>query len=228
MEAPRVLISVCTRDHILANTVQWMLDAREGREEQFGIDIVYTMDPIDTNRNIQVERFLKADPAYDFIFFLDSDAAPMRGTIDALLAWEKPVTVAPNLIWDHAQRRVELMVYDDADGLKYSRPTSAFERITGSGMSGLLVARAVFEKLSAPWFLFEYDPETHRIAIGEDVHFYRSLAAAGVEVWCDFALVQHHQKNINLRKVWEAQQVAHGHGPNCAEICRPGARFNAR
>jgi len=144
------------------------------------------------------------------IFFLDSDAVPVRGSINVLLGYGEPVSLVPNLIFDRAHNKIRRMVYDDHErvgewSLDYppnSETTTAFEKVGGSGMSGLLVAREVFEKLEDPWFRFIYDTDG-RLLLGEDVYFYRNVRHAGYDVWCEYALPQQHFKTVNLMKVWK-------------------------
>lgn len=197
-----VLISVCTRESIHAQTINWML--RSGH----AIDIVQTYQTIDFNRNQQVKNFLESE--HDHIFFLDSDAVPVRGTIEVLLDYGKDIALVPNMLFDQGLREFKLMAFNDAEktgtwSLSYPDDETGFREISGSGMSGVLVKREVFETLKAPWFRFIHAKDG-RLLLGEDVYFYRKARKAGYKVWCEFALPQQHFKTVDLKKAWEGQR----------------------
>ena len=189
-----VLISTCTRESIRAETVRWMFAAKRP------IDIVTSLEPIDWNRNEQVRRFLST--GYTHLFFLDSDSVPMSGTIECLLFHDKPAIIAPNLCFMQREAKVRQMTFTKPGTVDHFEHEEQTPQIIGaSGMSGLLVRREVLEKIGDPWFQFHYDNDG-KILVGEDIDFYRKMAEAGYDLWCDWSLVPSHYKTFDLKQIW--------------------------
>lgn len=202
-----VLISLCTRESIRAELVQWLL-----REQRSGksVDIVTSLEPIDWNRNEQVRRFLRSKHSH--LFIVDSDALPTKGTIEALLFFDKPVVMAPNLGLVQDVSEVKIMAFDAPGSGRHfiergetEMDEQGLQHVFSSGMSGLLVRREVIEAIEPPWFRFHYD-EDGKYKLGEDMFFFNRVAEAGFEFWVDYNNPGHHWKTFDLLPIYQMQE----------------------
>ena len=181
----KVAISIPTKGHVRAETMAWVL-----RRANAGCDVqlVVTPLPLPHARNAQVHRFLASDCTH--LFTLDSDCVPPEDAIEKLLAYDLPVVVAPHA--SIIDGETGIMALDRVPGgYRQHHPMSGFQRCDAVGGSGLLIRRDVFDAIPSPWFMFEFD-ERGLLSRGEDFYFCEKLAAAGIEIWVDFGLVQRH------------------------------------
>jgi len=60
------------------------------------------------------------------------------------------------------------------------------------GTAAILIAREVFERLSRPWFAFDYSHADEGKWPGEDIWFSRRCMEAGIDIWVDTGVVSPH------------------------------------
>lgn len=144
-------------------------------------------------RNRIVRKALAED--FEYVWMLDDDQPFHPGTakqpsdLDRLLAHhlEAVVPLSPRrgspflpLVYDYL---------DDDIGVAHQRYLLDSEhgliRIAGAGMAGLLIKTECFRKIGPDgWFDF-YHPPGNFDDYAEDFPFYRRLAEAGVQLYCD-------------------------------------------
>lgn len=196
-----ILISVITRDVIHAATTQWLC------EQPYMRYIICTPYTIQHQRNLQVERFLAG--AWDWLFIVDNDVVPKAGTIERLLEQagerKRTVMVAPPLTLD-TENKVHPMAYTQGDdGLYHFIDTRQGKvKIDGTGMSGALLPRNLFEALrgvhsyAEPWFETTHDEDDGKLLQSEDFYFWERVRALGWQIVADLDLVADHIKPMRL------------------------------
>lgn len=177
------------------------------------VEFVYPQDCIrrifhDYARNEMVDEFLKTD--CDFIWFLDSDVAPMTNVLDLFLAyveeWDVGGAPYPLFISQKSEESPQVVyaVYNGTSG-KGMRPSDV--PMTGSGMVDglatgcLFIKRHIFEKLQKPYFEFKYNTETRELIEGEDLGFCKKVGALGYKFLVDYSKPCKHYKMVCLRDV---------------------------
>ena len=185
--AANVLISVITRDYVYAGTVRWLC------QQRYPVHIIQTPYTIEHQRNLQIAEFLKTKA--EWLFIVDADVVPRRGTIEVLLEDSQPrkVRVAPPWAFSSETKKRHPMAYNrHDDGLFYpvsyeadaGEPQVCVSEVDLSGMSGALLPRKLLEGLHRPWFKMTHDDQGFLVAT-EDVYFWKSVQDAGyiIEAW---------------------------------------------
>ncbi len=187
----RVCISTPTKGNVRAETSEWRLRAFVQLCPDVEIHTVITSLPLQHARNEQVRRFLETKCTH--LFLLDADCLPQEGTIQQLLAYDLPIISAPHSTIVKGERG--LMVVDPSPDRKSYVQHYPLERLQGPrvrvGCGGLLIRRDVFEKLSPPWFVCQYD-EKGLLTLSEDFYFCERALASGYEIWAQCDLWQKH------------------------------------
>ncbi len=119
------------------------------------------------------------DMRADFILFLDSDMTFPRSTLHRLLAHRKDIVGAT-----YTRRVPPFSLLGAVFDRDQTIDEGGLVRMRHMPTGCLLIAIAVFEKLSAPHFRFLTDEATGEIC-GEDYVFCDRAQGAGFEVWCD-------------------------------------------
>lgn len=155
---------------------------------------------------------------FDWLLMIDADNPPIRNPVD-LVACDKDVMFCPTPIFKLTQ-----MTNDRRGDVYWSTfeptgkpppnsyvtpsivPRRGLERIDDRGAvagSGcLLVRRAVFEKLRAP-FMIEWDEDGLKVK-GSDVTFCEKAAAMGFEIWTHYDYPCLHWSEIELGTISNA------------------------
>lgn len=194
--APSVLISLITRQVIQAPTVKWLL------QQDHEVDIIHGPYTIEHQRNQQVEQFL--DRGEDYIFILDDDVIPIKGTIEKLLEMYEPQTVdthimvAPCLAFSSDGCHSVPMAYQQApDDLYYPLGTRQGVHPATPGMSGALIPREVFSKVPRPWFKMPHD-DNGKVLMTEDIYFWKKVHEVGYTVLVNLDLLADHIKVMRI------------------------------
>jgi hypothetical protein len=190
--APSVLISLITRQAIQAPTVKWLV------QQDHEIDIIHGPYTIEHQRNVQIEQFLERDE--DFIFILDDDVIPVDNTIEMLLEMQTPehIMVAPCLAFSSDGLHSVPMAYQQApDDLYYPLGTRTGIHPATPGMSGALIPREVFSKVSRPWFKMPHN-EDGKVLMTEDIYFWKKVHEAGYTVLVNLDLLADHIKVMRI------------------------------
>jgi len=186
----KVCISVATKGHMHAATVEWLLRAFTQLAPDVVVHLVRDPNPLQHARCEQVRRFLETDCSH--IFLLDSDCEPQEGTIQRLLAHQQLIVAAPHpTVKGH---EIGLMVLDrDGKGAYVQhRPLVGLQGPNVVvGCAGLLIHRAVFDIIHDPWFQCVYNNQGF-IVRTEDFDFCDRAHAAGIDIWADCDLAQRH------------------------------------
>lgn len=142
---------------------------------------------IAAKRNHCVESFL-ARPEYEWLLFLDSDMTPPPDAVTRLLSHGKPV-VGALCYTRNPPYRTCAGWYDAASKTaKALKPKQGLAEVGEIGTGCLLIHRAVFETLPAPWFEYLPNQPGHH----SDGVFARKVRAAGIPVFCDSDLIVGH------------------------------------
>lgn len=134
-------------------------------------------------RTTLVREALQAGASH--VLFIDSDMRFPKDTVERLLAHDKDI-IGANCI----QRRtdVELPTAQKEGGMLFSsRNMKGIDEMDYLGFGVTLIKRAVFEKVSEPWFATPYDGTKF---VGEDIFFCTKAKEAGFRVWVDHDLSQ--------------------------------------
>ncbi|MFQ5415020.1 MAG: hypothetical protein ACE5E6_11230 [Phycisphaerae bacterium] len=165
--------------------------------------------PTDYARNLCVRHFLGG--RHTHMLFLDSDILPPDNVLEVMLGVDQPIVcgIYP-LLLDGARvctclaRRTGEHEYAFLDDF----PETPFE-VDAAGLGCTLIARDVFSRVKAPWFLFEHRPDGQ--LTGEDFHFFESAARVGYRPLVIPQIQCSHFKTVDLmdviRAVHRAQQT---------------------
>lgn len=130
------------------------------------------------NNGVQTAR----EMGVDYLFFLDSDMVFPRRTLHRLLAHDQNVAGAL-----YTKRIPPYpLLGSTLDEQPADAPPGLLE-MTRLPTGCLLIRMSVFERLTRPYFRFEYD-ETSGDVIGEDYVFCDRARQAGFRLWADIAL----------------------------------------
>jgi len=120
------------------------------------------------------------------IFFVEHDIVFEPDALGQLLKADKDVVAAP-----YSGRRLpkEPLVYQQAANgelymMSYDIWPNKLFKCYGVPTGCTLVKMSVFDKISKPYFFFEYDKEG-KMLMSQDIYFCKKVNSAGLEVWCD-------------------------------------------
>lgn len=159
----------------------------------------------DYARNEVVKEFLETD--CDVLWFLDSDIAPPHYVMDLVALhynkWEAAGAPYPVFMSQpgQEQRQIVFTVYEGMNGggmAPANIPMEGHKFVDGVATGCIFLKRGVLERMSAPYFEFEYDIETRGLTKGEDIGFCQKLAKLGIKFFVDFSATCKHYKNVDL------------------------------
>ena len=144
---------------------------------------------IENNRTIFAQNAL--DAGADYLLFVDTD---MNFEPDALVQLlkhaEQASIIGVNYHTRSQEESVSTVKMPGTDGpigetcQGDSIPAQPFEcYAVGTGL--MLIDMKVFKDMSFPWFAQQYNTETGKIEIGDDVWFCRKAGKMGYKVLCD-------------------------------------------
>jgi len=135
---------------------------------------------VTTKRNILTWKALQTE-GITHIFWLDSDVVPPVDTVVRLLAHDKEVVSG---LYHLKGPPYCPVVYElDPYVLLEDVELNGLSKVPGVGQGCVLVELGVYQELGVkePWFRAEWDGEV----CGEDIYFFRRLAANRIDCWLD-------------------------------------------
>ena len=152
--------------------------------------------PIASNRNEIVKRFLAFEPRQDFLMMLDDDVVPIEGNPFEYAHADKDVIGFPakvrqlgrELNWVAYIKSPDEDAYCAVDFGKVD-DTVRLLRVDVVGTGAILINRRVLEAVKSP-FMYEFDEDGVAV-VGQDFGFCRKAKAAGFgiyvapHVWCE-------------------------------------------
>jgi hypothetical protein len=131
--------------------------------------------------------------AGDWLCFIDSDQVFEPNTLLRLLAWKRPIVGA--LIAGRyspfplcAFRGMRSLAYEDL-------PSEGLVEVDAVGTGFLLIERAVFNRISDPWFEMG---KLHPERAGEDTYFCQKAREAGFAIAVDCGVVVGHETSATV------------------------------
>lgn len=215
----RVLfVRVCRGHQEHAALGTWTMRAVRQAEKDPRISYVNEMVadecPTDVCRNkiALIARRLKID----YLFSTDHDNVPhanwFSSSLDYLIANPLSVVAAPYVGCrpQHEgakDRPIHVMIPDDKVGYRHVTRAEAMAGLTGfqpvSGVATLLaIDMKIFEKLSLPWWAYEYHDEHHSEAGSEDYWFSKRCTDAGINLVVNWDCPAIHHKSEGLA-LWD-------------------------
>ena len=116
----------------------------------------------------------------DYLFFVDSDMVLPSDALDRLLGHDRDIVGATYI----KRAPPHSILGSRLDG-KSDFPASGLIPMAEMPTGCLLIKTAVVDKLSNPYVRHEIAGDT---MVGEDILFCRTVAARGVDIFCDMAL----------------------------------------
>lgn len=162
---------------------------------------------IANNRSLAVEKSLDANPAADWILFLDDDQVMKADTAKRLLETMrdgKYDIVAPLILRRTPPWQTVAYLNDPADDATPFDPGSltGHVRVAAVGTGGMMVRSHVFTALEKPWFRCgQIDPRY----LQEDIEFCRRVRGAGFSIGLDLSTPMGH---ITPMEIWPARDPA--------------------
>lgn len=137
------------------------------------------------SRNFMIRQAMQTDCSH--VLCLDSDMTFPADALSRLLAHNVPIVGASYCM----RREPRAMTHRDGNFASHLPYTDGIYPVLSLGMGCVLIQMAVFHKLReldpvGPFFQVEYHGEEHHS--GEDVHFFKQVNKAGIEVMCDVRL----------------------------------------
>lgn len=154
---------------------------------------------ISENQNVLARRFLATDA--DFFWLTNDDQLYPPDTLARLVARDVdvvvPICVQRNapfrpLAYDRDDERVD---GGDLRPLWLTRFVKGLCQVKAGGGGGMLIKRAVMEKVADPWWEVKtvQKPGHPPNQMSEDIDFCRKVRAAGFKVYCDADVMVGHQ-----------------------------------
>ena len=187
---------------LAVRVMAWLSEAYQSGAYDLSIYPAIGVQPVDNARNEIVQEFLKSDCTH--LLFVDSDTVPPQETITKLLAADKDIISGLTPIieyddtWKHSDSNgfyKKWNVVNEKD--QHASPHQGVIPIKGAGSSCILIKRAVFEKLKAPWYRFVYNDDSGKpVVVGEDIYFVIKAIGAGFKPFADTDVICSHHKSI--------------------------------
>lgn len=138
------------------------------------------------NQNDLVERAKEEKASH--IFFVEHDNVFEPDTLGKLLELDKDVVAAP-----YSGRALprEPLVYmkNELNGeiyqMSYDRWPDKPIKVYGVPTGCTLIKMSVFDKISKPYFFYEYTKDGSKIKSSQDIYFSRKVNEAGMQCWID-------------------------------------------
>lgn len=155
--------------------------------------------PIENNRNMIVQRFLKSDA--DYLIQIDNDNVPPENPLKLIsLMKEQNIDILSCPVWIY-QHKLILNIYklDKTDGMLVPvdpEKEKGLIEIDATGTGILLTSRKVLEVIKKP-FERKYD-ENGIEELGQDLYFSRKAKNAGFKIFSHLNYISKHYKLIDL------------------------------
>lgn len=194
LSKPSILVAV---PHTGAVSTQWAFGLW-----QLGVDAKCLLSfhagaPIDASRNKLVDEMEKN--GCDWLFFLDSDVIPPKGTIDTLLSHNLPIV--GGLYYTRISPIIPTVWVNNPDdsGATYIPKNFQPGEITEAdaiGMGCCLIHKRVFDKLDKPYFNWTLDEDGNK-GVSEDFYFCKKAKEAGFKIFVDTRISCEHMGSFN-------------------------------
>lgn len=146
------------------------------------------------SRNVACEALL-ADPALQWLMFIDDDQTFAPDMLMRLLSREKPIITGTYLIRKWPFNVCAFWKWDGDGATPQGIPVVLRPGVTGThpivaaGAGCLLIQRSVLETIPKPWFDLTYsEPDM----LAEDFSFFRRVHTTGVTPWIDLDTIVGH------------------------------------
>lgn len=162
--------------------------------------------PIDSNRNMIVQDFLKTDN--EWLVFIDDDMIPKfefhkifekigdRKIVSAVCIAMQNGIPGP-IIMKRSKEKDTSFRHITTDELKSEVVDGSYVEVDGVGTGFLVIHRSVFEKMPAPWFKFQYKDDG-TMGLSEDYYFGQKAKGLGFKLWVNCDLPTGHTKYVDL------------------------------
>ena len=148
--------------------------------------------PIEMARTNLTVGFLATECTH--LLFWDNDVLVPRNALNRLLAHDKDMI--GGLYFQRGEPYTPTILYTahgtDGDWLTAydGWAETGLKKVNGIGTGFLLIKRAVFEKMEAPWFKYQIKltKEGNITHFGEDLYFCAKAETLGFEIWVDLTI----------------------------------------
>jgi GT2 family glycosyltransferase len=193
--------------NLVARLLHWQSSMPPGTVSFYFSDHV---SPVDRARNQIVQTFLNTPAHFTHLFFIDSDTIPPHDALERLLSHDLPFVsgLTPIAKYDdekHTWFTIDnCFVEPERDENGKATETHVPARNTGlhkifrCGASCMLIKREVFEALTPPYYLFDYNDEHTIHTRSEDIRFCDNAIAAGFEIYAETDVVCQHYKPVMM------------------------------
>ncbi len=178
------------RSELVVKLVTWL------RESPYTVIFESSnLQPIEHNRNVIVQRFLKTDA--DMLLQIDSDNVPLQNPLN-LVEYNKDIISCP--VWSYSSGVKFLNVFkenkDETLIPLRQEELHGLSKIDATGTGIILCSRKVFETIKRP---FERLYDENGIAIlGLDLYFSQKAKEAGFKIYTHGDYIAKHYKTIEI------------------------------
>ena len=149
----------------------------------------------DANRNEMARTFLESDATH--LVMLDDDHLHPPDIVQRLARWALKDTAKYEVVGGLNFKRGEPYfpcMFAKVGG-DYRWPVEwprAMGKVDALGHGAIMIARTALERLTPPFWKYEYLPWGDRDYISEDMYFCKQCEAAGIALWCDTTITSPH------------------------------------
>ena len=202
MMTKRIVIAVPHRGNqpdITADLAKWLVTFKKlkGYKHTQGF---FKGQPVDNVRNQIVKTFLGMDDS-EWLVMVDSDCVPPINALEMTQHGKKIVSgvcfsaqngvTFPLIQIEREDSKFGMMSEDE---LKERSINDRLIHVDGIGFGCVAVHREVLEKMSEPWFRFDYLPNSSEIKCSEDYYFSKKARENGYEIYVDRNVMVGHIK----------------------------------
>jgi len=185
-------IAVCVPVGTPFVTMEWAWSIRQLQVPNAEWFFSRSHEPIDQVRENMAEEALEIDP--DYLFFLDQDTIPPANAVKVMLQYRQPVVSA---LYPDKSERWNAWVEKDGDIVNIKElmdPRGRLLTVDYTGFGCMLIDARVFERLSKPWFEYEYDRRKNPDGFSEDQYFCNKIQKElGFEVLLEGKILCRHR-----------------------------------
>ncbi len=199
MNLPKVFVAIPNLGNIRTELVLWLLDcANNFNHHDIPINGVINLNvdrPIEVNRNIIANEFLKTDCTH--LLMIDSDVSALPNLIPDWLRHDRDIIGGYIPIWNKELQHPRFFAYNIIDGKPvYINPKIGFQKCDIVGTGAIMFKRKVIETIPNPRFRQILDNDG-RFKMGEDQYFVGLARNAGFEIYVDPRPMDQ-RTNVNL------------------------------
>jgi len=211
MQDPRkgIYVAVLNQGYIRVELVFLLINMFQQKKYKIFLDTPAGK-PIEHNRNVIVQNFLKS--GYDYLLMLDNDIIPPMNVIE-LADHEKDIVGMVCFAFKAKPNRIMPLVLEykgkNEDGrASYNIPDlenkDGLIEVDAVGTGAIMIHRRVFEHKDMKHPFQNYWNEDGIRTEGLDLSFCRRAKEAGFKVWADLNMVASHWTELDLKIFYEA------------------------